>query len=312
MSTQAPKLTPENVSFGVTPTLWWNDDFINIDIGIPFEQAISEMALAGYVGCSIGHKYPTDPAVLKAALDLRGMNVSEPWVSTYFTINAMKEQTIRKVRQQLDFMNAMEAGNVGKRKADLVVAEFGRAVNPLPLALIANCPVFDDREWGLLVEGLHEIGRIAKDEGRRLCYHPHLGTGVMHADAVDRLMAETDPDLVHLLVDTGHLAAVHDDPLAVVRKHAARVRHMHLKDIRAEAVERLHAEGLSFEEGIQAGIFTVPGDGAIKTFPEMFEAIAAAGFDGWLIVEAEQNPAKANPLHYAKMGRAYLRDTLGW
>jgi inosose dehydratase len=312
MSTQTSKLTPENVSFGITPTLWWNDDFINIDIGIPFEQAISEMALAGYVGCSLGHKYPTDPAVLKAALDLRGMNVSEPWVSTYFTINAMKEQTVRKVRQQLDFMNAMEAGNVGKRKADLVVAEFGRAVNPLPLALIANCPVFDDREWGLLVEGLHEIGTIARDEGRRLCYHPHLGTGVMRADAVDRLMASTDPDLVHLLVDTGHLAAVHSDPLEVVRKHAGRVRHMHLKDIRAEAVEKLHAEGLSFEEGIQAGIFTVPGDGAIKTFPQMFAAIAAAGFDGWLIIEAEQNPAKANPLHYAKMARAYLRENLGW
>jgi inosose dehydratase len=312
MSTQTSKLTPENVSFGITPTLWWNDDFINIDIGIPFEQAISEMALAGYVGCSLGHKYPTDPAVLKAALDLRGMNVSEPWVSTYFTINAMKEQTVRKVRQQLDFMKAMEAGNVGKRKADLVVAEFGRAVNPLPLALIANCPVFDDREWGLLVDGLHEIGKIARDEGRRLCYHPHLGTGVMRADAVDRLMASTDPDLVHLLVDTGHLAAVHSDPLEVVRKHAGRVRHMHLKDIRAEAVEKLHAEGLSFEEGIQAGIFTVPGDGAIKTFPQMFEAIAAAGFDGWLIIEAEQNPAKANPLRYAKLARAYLRENLGW
>ena len=312
MSTQAPKLTPEKVSFGITPTLWWNDDFINIDIGIPFEQCISEMALAGYVGCSVGHKYPTDPAVLKAALDLRGMNVSEPWVSTYFTINAMKEQTVRKVRQQLDFMTAMEKGNVGKRKADLVVAEFGRAVNPLPLALIANCPVFDDREWELLVAGLHEIGKIAKSEGRRLCYHPHLGTGVMRAEAVDRLMASTDPDLVHLLVDTGHLAAVHSDPLAVVVKHASRVRHMHLKDIRAEAVDKLHKEGLSFEEGIQAGIFTVPGDGAIKTFPQMFEAIAAAGFDGWLIIEAEQNPAKANPLHYAKMARAYLREHLGW
>jgi len=312
MSTPAPKLTPENVSFGITPTLWWNDDFINIDIGIPFEQCISEMALAGYVGCSVGHKYPTDPAVLKAALDLRGMNVSEPWVSTYFTINAMKEQTVRKVRQQLDFMTAMEKGNVGKRKADLVVAEFGRAVNPLPLALIANCPVFDDREWDLLVTGLHEIGKIAKAEGRRLCYHPHLGTGVMRAEAVDRLMASTDPDLVHLLVDTGHLAAVHSDPLAVVVKHASRVRHMHLKDIRAEAVDKLHKQGLSFEEGIQAGIFTVPGDGAIKTFPQMFEAIAAAGFDGWLIIEAEQNPAKANPLHYAKMARAYLREHLGW
>ena len=312
MSPKFKTLTPENVSFGITPTLWWNDDFINIDIGIPFEQAISEMALAGFVGCSVGHKYPTDPAVLKAALDLRGLNVSEPWVSTYFTINATKEQTVRKVRQQLEFMAAMEKGNVGKRKADLVVAEFGRAVNPLPLALIANCPTFDDREWGLLVDGLHEIGKLAKDQGRRLCYHPHLGTGVMYAEAVDRLMAATDPELVHLLVDTGHLAAVHSDPLAVVQKHAPRIRHMHLKDIRAAAVERLHKEGMSFEQGIQAGIFTVAGDGDIKTFPEMFAAIGDAGFDGWLIIEAEQNPAKANPLHYAKLGRAYLRETLGW
>lgn len=310
MSTK-PKLSPDKVHIGVTPTLWWNDDFINIDIGIPFEQAISEMALAGYVGCSLGHKYPSDPATLRAALDLRGMRISEPWVSTYFTINEMKEQTVKKVRQQLAFIEVMETDN-DSRRADLVVAEFGRAVNPLPLALIPNCPVFDDREWGLLVEGLHEIGKIAREEGRRLCYHPHLGTGVMRADAVERLMNSTDPELVHLLVDTGHLAAVYVDPLEVTRKFAPRVRHMHLKDVRADAVKKMHEEGLSFEEGIQAGIFTVPGDGSIKTFPEIFEVLAEAHFDGWLIIEAEQNPAKATPLKYAKMGRAYLREHLGF
>lgn len=311
MSKKTAKLSPDKVHIGVTPTLWWNDDFINIDIGIPFEQAISEMALAGFQGCSLGHKYPSDPQVLKAALDLRGLRISEPWVSTYFTISDMKGQTIKKVRQQLDLIETLESEK-DPRRADLVVAEFGRAVNPLPLALIPNCPVFNDREWEKLVKGLHEIGKIAREEGRRLCYHPHLGTGVMHADAVDRLMAATDPDLVHLLVDTGHLAAVLDDPLEVTRKHAKRIKHMHLKDVRADAVKKLHKKGLSFEEAIQAGLFTVPGDGSIETFPEILQVLADADFDGWLIIEAEQNPAKATPLKYAKMGRAYLREHLGW
>lgn len=306
------KLDKDKVWLGITPTLWWNDDFINIDIGIPFEQCISEMALAGFQGCSIGHKYPTDPAVLRAELDKRNLRISEPWVSTYFTINEMKKQTIEKVRSQFALMDTLEKGGDGKRRADLVVAEFGRAVNPLPVALVANCPVFDDREWEKLVKGLHEIGKIAKEEGRNLCYHPHLGTGVMREDAVDKLMAETDPDLVHLLVDTGHLAAVESDPLAVTKRHVSRVRHMHLKDIRADVAKKMRDKGWSFERAIQAGLFNVVGSGDIGTFPEILQVLAKADFAGWLIVEAEQNPGKANPLEYATKARAYLREQLGW
>lgn len=308
----AKKLDKDKVWLGITPTLWWNDDFINIDIGIPFEQCISEMALAGFQGCSIGHKYPTDPAVLRAELDRRNLRISEPWVSTYFTINEMKKQTVDKVRSQFKLMDTLEKGGDGKRRADLVVAEFGRAVNPLPVALVANCPIFDDREWDQLVKGLHEIGKIAKEEGRNLCYHPHLGTGVMREDAVDRLMADTDPDLVHLLVDTGHLAAVESDLLAVTKRHVARVRHMHLKDIRADVAKKMRDKGWSFEQAIQAGLFNVVGSGDIGVFPEIFDVLAKADFAGWLIVEAEQNPAKANPLDYAKTARAYLREQLGW
>lgn len=310
--TKTAKLSQDKVWLGITPTLWWNDDFINIDIGIPFEQCISEMALAGFQGCSIGHKYPTDPAVLRAELDKRNLRISEPWVSTYFTINEMKKQTVDKVRSQFKLMDTLEMGGDGKRRADLVVAEFGRAVNPLPVALVANCPVFDDREWDKLVKGLHEIGKIAKEEGRNLCYHPHLGTGVMREDAVDKLMADTDPDLVHLLVDTGHLAAVESDPLAVTKRHVARVRHMHLKDIRADVAKKMRDKGWSFEQAIQAGLFNVVGSGDIGVFPEILQVLAKADFAGWLIVEAEQNPAKANPLEYAKTARAYLREQLGW
>ncbi|MDR3515035.1 MAG: myo-inosose-2 dehydratase [Azospirillaceae bacterium] len=312
MSTNRAKLTPETVTLGITPTLWWNDDFINIDIGIPFEQCVSEMALAGYVGCSVGHKYPTNPKDLKPALDLRGLQVSEPWVSTYFTIKSMKTQTIEKVRQQLAFLDEMEAGSHYPRKADLVVAEFGDAVNPLPVALFANAPQFSEDQWKLLIEGLHEIGEITKAKGRLLCYHPHLGTGVMHNEAVHRLMDETDPALVHMLLDTAHLACAAVDPLAITRKYAARIKHLHLKDYRAAVVAEMHAKGQSFQDGIEAGIFTVPGDGSITTFPEIFDLLAEAGFNGWLVIEAEQDPAKANPLQYAKMARAYLRETLGW
>jgi inosose dehydratase len=312
MADQKSKLSPDRVWLGITPTLWWNDDFINIDIGIPFEQCISEMALAGYRGCSIGHKYPTDADKLRAALELRDLRISEPWVSTFFTIEEMKEQTIRNVRERLAFMKAVEGKSDDPRRADLVVAELGRAAHPLPVALFPNCPTFTDAQWDLLIKGLHEIGRITKEEGRYLCYHPHLGTGVMRPDAVNRLFDNTDPDLVHLLLDTAHLAAGGTDPLTVTRKFAKRVKHIHLKDMREHVVKQMHKDGLSFQEGVEAGIFTVPGDGSIKTIPEILGLLGDAGFAGWLVIEAEQDPGKANPLHYAKMARAFLKQHLGW
>lgn len=297
-------LGPEMVRLGVTPTLWWNDDFPSIDIGIPFGQCVSEMALAGFSGCSIGHKYPTDPAVLKPALDLRGLQVSEPWVSTYFTISDMEQQTVGNFEDRLAFLKAVGG-------TDIVVAEFGGSSHLQPIALFANRPVFTDRQWDCLAAGLNRLGKIAAAAGMRLCYHHHMGTGVMTRADVDRLMASTDPGLVHLLLDTGHLAFAGDDPLAAARAHAGRIKHVHLKDVRPPVVSTVLRENLSFQDAIEAGVFTVPGDGAID-FAPILQALADAGYQGWLVVEAEQDPAKANPLEYALKARAYLRDVLGW
>ena len=297
-------LTPERVRLGVTPTLWWNDDFPSIDIGIPFGQCVSEMALAGYQGCSIGHKYPTDPAEMKSALDLRGLRVSEPWVSTYFTISAMEQQTIDAFEERIAFIKAVGG-------TEMVVAEFGRSSHLLSVCLFANRPIFDDRQWDQLANGLNRLGKIAAGAGIRLSYHHHMGTGVQTRADVDRLMAATDPDLVHLLLDTGHMAFAGDDPIAAARDYAHRIGHVHLKDIRPEIVSRVREEGLSFQQGIEEGVFTVPGDGAIDFVP-VLEALGGAGYQGWLVVEAEQDPAKANPLEYAFKGRAYLREVLGW
>ncbi len=304
MSDVINNLDPRKVRLGVTPTLWWNDDFPSIDIGIPFGQCVSEMALAGFQGCSIGHKYPTDTAVLKSALDLRGLRVSEPWVSTYFTINNMEQQTIDNFENQLAFILAMGG-------TDVVVAEFGRSSHLLPIALFANRPVLDDQKWDLLSKGLNRLGEIAASSGMRLCYHHHMGTGVMTRADVDRLMASTDPELVHLLLDTAHLAFAGDDPLSAAQAYAKRIKHVHLKDIRPAVVSRVREENLSFQDAIEAGVFTVPGDGAINFVP-ILEALARADYEGWLVVEAEQDPAKANPLEYALKARAYLREVLGW
>lgn len=305
MSTTAAKLDPQRVRLGVTPTLWWNDDFPSIDIGIPFGQCVSEMALAGFQGCSIGHKYPTDPQVLKAALDLRGLWVSEPWTSTYFTIKSMEERTIASFKKEMEFIKGLGA-------TDMVVAEFGEAVNPLPdVAVFANRPTFDDSQWDALTQGLNQLGDIANRNGMRLCYHHHMGTGVMTRSDVDRLMASTDPNLVHLLLDTGHLAFAGDDPLAAAQKYGERIKHVHLKSIRSEVARRVRAENLSFRDAIENGVFTVPGDGDIDFVP-ILDALAQANFEGWLVVEAEQDPAKADPLRYARAARDYLRQVLGW
>ena len=293
----------DKVFLGITPTGWTNDDLPLLGDRIPFEQVVSEMALAGFEGCSVGHNFPRDPDVLRPALELRGLRVSEPWASTYFTVNEMEEQTERNFREQLAFIKAMGG-------TDLVVAELGHAVHQQPVSLFPNKPVFSDAQWDALVNGLHKLGRIAADEGMRLCYHHHLGTGVMYREEVDRLMGSTDPELVHLLLDTGHLFATGGDPLDMTQAYADRIKHVHLKDIRVDILEESKRQGRSFLESMQAGFFTVPGDGAID-FKPILQTLADAGYEGCLMVEAEQDPAKANPLLYAKKARAYLRDIAG-
>ena len=304
MTTLADRLGPDRVKLGVCCTLWWNDDFPTIDAGIPFGQAVSEMALAGFQGCSIGHKYPADPAVLKAALDLRGLRVSEPWTSTYFTIEKMRQKTIDAFEETLARIKALGG-------TELVVAEFGASSHLLPIDVFANRPVFTDAQWDALTSGLETLGKIANSAGMKLSYHHHMGTGVMTRADVDRLMAATDPALVFLLLDTGHSAFAGVDPLELARAYADRIGHVHMKSVRPEVVSRVREEGLSFQDAVELGVFTVPGDGAVD-FRPILEVLADAGYQGWLVVEAEQDPNKANPLEYAKKARAYLADVLGW
>lgn len=293
----------DRVFVGITPTGWTNDDYPLLGDDISFGQCVSEMALAGFEGCSVGHKYPKDPEILAEELGRRGLKVSEPWTSTFFTVKDMRERTIENFKESMAFIKRMGGTHV-------VVAELGHAVHQQPVPPIANKPVFDDAQWKAMVTGLDELGRLAAADGMVMCYHHHMGTGVMTRAEVDRLMNEVDPEVVHLLLDTGHLYWAGDDPLALAQAYADRIRHVHLKDIRHDVMELCNARHLSFIESIMQGVFTVPGDGAID-FKPIFQTLADANYAGWLMVEAEQDAKKANPLDYARMARRYLRETAG-
>ena len=295
---------PKKTFLGITPTVWTNDDLPTLGDDISFEQCVSEMALAGFQGCSVGHKYPRDPKVLKPALELRGLRVSEPWASTYFTVAGMEERTFNSFREQMAFIKAMGG-------SEIVVAELGNAVHQQPISLLPNKPVMTQEQWSRLSTGLNRLGKVANDGGMRLCYHHHMGTVVQTRAEVDRLLEMTDPALVNLLLDTGHLHWAGDDPLALARDHAKRIKHVHLKDIRDKVQDQAAKNNWSFLEAVMEGVFTVPGDGDID-FKPILESLSSSGFEGWLVVEAEQDAKKAHPLTYAKKARAYLRDIIGW
>lgn len=292
------------VWFGITPTVWTNDDYPILGDDTPFEQIVSEMALAGFEGCSVGHKYPTDRDELKHQLALRGLRVSEPWVSTYFTVNDMLERTLEQFRQQMDFIKDMGG-------TDIVLAELGGAVHQVPMVTpLSNKPILDDRQWQALADGLNRIGRMAAENGMRICYHHHVGTGVQTPAEVDRLVHSTDPEVVHLLFDPAHGYWGGCDPYKLVADYTDRIKHVHLKDVRKAVIERCTRDRLSFIESIIEGVFTVPGDGDLD-FRPILQTLSDGGYEGWLVVEAEQDPAKAHPLTMAKKARDHLREITG-
>ena len=295
-------LDSKKVKLGIAPIAWTNDDMPDLGAENTFEQCVSEMALAGFTGCEIGNKYPKDAVILKKALELRGMEICNAWFSTFLTTKPY-EETERDFIRHISFLKEMGAKVVG-------VSEQGHSIQGTTLSIFRDKYVMNDEEWEKLCTGLNRLGRVAKDMGIALCFHHHMGTVVQTAAEIDRLMENTDPEVFGLLFDSGHLAYGGEDYMAVLKKYADRVRHVHLKDIRPDVIAEVKAENLSFLNGVRMGTFTVPGDGVID-FKPIFDVLEETGYEGYVLVEAEQDPAKANPLEYAIKARKYIRETAG-
>ena len=292
------------VKLGIAPIAWTNDDMPDLGKENTFEQCVSEMALVGFTGSEVGNKYPKDAEVLKKALELRGVEICNQWFSS-FLITKPFEEVEKEFRAQLTFLKAMGAKVIGASEQSHSVQ--GQMDTPV----FGHKYEMNDEEWDTFCTGMNKLGKIAKEEyGIALTFHHHMGTVVQSLAEVDRMMENTDPEYVSLLFDTGHFTYCGEDPLEVVKKYVHRIKHVHLKDIRPEVVEQVKKENMSFLAGVRAGAFTIPGDGCINYDP-IFKVLEDAGYEGYMVVEAEQDPAKANPLEYAIRARKFIAEKTG-
>ncbi len=295
-------LDKNKVKLGIAPIAWTNDDMPDLGAENTFEQCISEMALAGFTGCEVGNKYPKDTDVLKKALDLRGMQICNAWFSTFLTTKPY-EETEKGFIEHITFLKKMGAKVVG-------ISEQGHSIQGTDKSIFDDKYIMNDDEWDALCTGVNKLGKVAKDMGITLTFHHHMGTVVQTAAEIDRLMENTDPELFNLLFDSGHLAYCGEDYMYILKKYINRIKHVHLKDIRPTVIAEVKANGESFLQGVRKGTFTVPGDGVID-FEPIFKVLEENNYEGYVLVEAEQDPAIANPFEYAKMARAYIAEKAG-
>lgn len=295
-------LDNKKVKLAIAPIAWTNDDLPDLGAENSFEQCISEMALSGFSGSEIGNKYPKDPDVLKHYLDVRGLRICNAWFSSLLLSDGY-DATIDAFIKHRDFLHALGAKVIG-------ASEQGNSIQGKNVSIFGNKPVYTDEQWELIAKGFNEMGRLAREKDMYFTVHHHMGTGVQTADEIDRLMEMTDENLVFLLFDTGHLAFAGEDAVAVLKKYVHRTKHVHLKSIRKDIIAEGQAKGYSFLDCVRAGAFTVPGDGDFD-FRPVFDILSDADYEGWVVVEAEQDPAKANPFEYALLARKYIRETSG-
>lgn len=287
------------INLGICPIGWTNDDMPDLGKENTFEQCISEMALAGFTGCEVGGKFPRDTKILKKALSLRNMSIASAWFSSFLTSKPY-EETAKAFIEHRDFLFEMGAKVI-------VVSEQGNSIQgQMDTPLFANKPHYTEEQWQTVPEGLNKLGKLAQEKNMTLVYHHHMGTGVQTEEEIDKLMELTDPNLVSLLYDSGHLVCSGENHLRILEKYINRIKHVHLKDVRKDIVQKVKNENLSFLKGVRLGMFTVPGDGNID-FEPIFEVLRKHNYEGWALVEAEQDPAIANPFEYAQKANNYIK-----
>lgn len=291
------------VRVGINPIGWINDDFHDLGGATTLENCLDEIRRAGFAGSELGRKFPRTPAALQAVLAAHGLDLVSGWHSTYLLERGLDEERAALDRH-LDLLAALGTGVAIVAECSRRVYDDGRA----PLVWSRNGDALAGPAWQRLTDGLEALAVHAAGRGFRLAYHPHMGTVVQSEDEIDRLCGATSR--LGLLVDTGHFAFAGADTLALLQRHAHRVTHVHLKNVRPDVVAAARAGAWSFERAVRSGVFTVPGDGGID-FAPVLAALRGAGYCGWLVVEAEQDPAQAPAFDYARRARAYLRDIAG-
>lgn len=278
------------IRIGANPIGWSNDDMREIGGWIPLEQCLSEAREAGFVGMELGNKFPREAAKLRPILDKYGHALIGGWHSI-FLIERDAETEFAAAADHRKLLEDMGT-NV------FIVAECTRTIHGDRSKPLSTRPKMTEGEWKRFTERLTKLAGLLRQEGFQLVYHHHMGTVIQAPEEIDRLMADTG-EAVHLLLDTGHATWGGADPAALARKYRKRISHVHCKDVRPAVRKEAEAKDWSFLNSVIAGVYTVPGDGMVD-YVSVFRELP--GYSGWMVVEAEQDPKKAEPAEYAKLG----------
>lgn len=287
------------IRYGTNPIAWSNDDDHSIGAHISLSECLDDTARIGFDGIEKGHKLPTTKEGIERELGGRGLSYISGWHSLNLLTNTVEEE---KAAMQ-PFLDLLKS--VGSTV--IIACETSNAIHGDDNVPINRKPVMDETQWRRFTEGVEALAAYAAEQGITLAYHHHMGTVIETPDEIDRFMVETGPATT-LLFDTGHCYFGGGDPGAVGARHMDRVSHLHAKNIRPDIMRTVREDDLSFLEGVRRGVFTVPGDpeGCVD-FEPVLQAAADAGYEGWLVIEAEQDPVQRDPVTYQSMGLKALK-----
>lgn len=289
-----------SIRIGINPLTWTNDDMPELGANIPLDDCLAEGKRAGYAGFELGHKFPRDPDILARILARYDLALVSGWYGSRL-LERPVDAEIAAIQSHLSLLQAMNC-------EVMVVAEVSNCIHIDRETPLSSRPHLDATGWDLLTSRLNELAHYSLREGVQLAYHHHMGTVVQSAEDIDRLMDTTD-DALGLLIDTGHLVFAGEDPIATARQHGKRVVHVHCKDVRSDVLERVIGCDSSFLDAVLEGVFTVPGDGSVD-YLSFAEELKKFNYEGWLVVEAEQDPAIADPFTFAVAGYKHLKDVV--
>jgi len=292
-----PRNATFDVRIGVNPLSWTNDDLPWLGGETPLEVALSEGKAIGYEGFELGNKFPRESAALRAVLARHDLALVSGWYSGELARRSVEEE-IAAVAPHLKLL-ADNGATV------MVYGEVADSIQGAPVPLYKRPRFSRDEQWNAYAERLTALARHTLARGVRLAYHHHMGSYVEAPADVDRLMAQVGEE-VGLLFDSGHMTFAGGDAVAMLAKHIGRVCHVHCKDVRPHVLKLARNRNWSFLEAVINGAFTVPGDGAVD-FAALIRLLREHGYRGWLVVEAEQDPAVAPSYACADKGYRHLR-----
>jgi inosose dehydratase len=286
-----------SIRFGVSPIAWINDDMPELGGDTPLESVLTDISELGFEGVELGGVFPRDPPTLARLLDRYGLALVGGWYSGSLLERSAEEEW-QALQPHLGLLEALGS-------SVFIFAETSNAIHGKRGESLAATPRLDTGAWREFGARMSTVAERIRERGLRFAYHHHLGTVVERAGDLDAFIANTSP-AVGLTLDTGHAALGGIDPVSIIRDHPSRIAHVHCKDVRGKVFKSVAAGNRSFLDGVLEGMFTVPGDGDLD-YAAVMRAMKAIGYQGWIIVEAEQDPAKADPRQFQGMGLETLR-----